>query len=112
MHPRHAAIFGIENLELNQHFRSDTSAHIVADTHQVQVAQNSSDNDLHSRTLDVSASLLADINRVIAPDTISNIIQSDSITWHDGILSLPTAQLKPEHKRALWALMSKTLDNL
>ncbi|MFY8328652.1 hypothetical protein [Pseudoalteromonas sp. ZZD1] len=112
MHPRYAAIFGIENLELNQHFRSDTAQHASADIHLEQSTEKKTVVESQNNTLELNAVLLADLNRAVAPHTINHVIQADAISWHNDTLSLPSAQLKPEHKRALWALMSKTRDNL
>ncbi|KTF15724.1 hypothetical protein [Pseudoalteromonas sp. H105] len=108
MHPRYAAIFGIENLALNQHFRPDKKDHVIADKPLLtSFAENKSKTDL----LDISATLHGDINKAIAPQTMTQIIQSQTITYHNGVLSLPHSQLNPKQKRALWALLSDTLDN-
>lgn len=112
MHPRYAAIFGIENLELNQYFRSETAQYDSADTHQEQSAEKSPVAESKSNILELNAVLLADLNRAVSPHTINHVIQAEAINWLNGTLSLPSAQLKSEHKRALWALMSDKLDNL
>ncbi len=112
MHPRYAAIFGIENLELNQHFRSDTAQYDSADIHLEPSAEKKPIIESQSHILELNAVLLADLNRAVAPHTINHVIQADAVSWHNDTLSLPSAQLKTEHKRALWALMSKTRDNL
>lgn len=102
MHPRYAAIFGIENLELNQHFRLQPVAEQRSDAPSAAPQVN----------IELSTTLLADLNRAIAPLKISQVVQSDKLAWHDGQLSLPTQQLNADNKRALWALMSTYLDNL
>ena len=102
MHPRYAAIFGIENLELNQHFRSDP-----------MVAQ-AGDHVITTQpiAIELNTQLFADLQRAIAPLQINQVVQSDNLAWHDGLLSVPSPQLSADNKRALWALMSKHLDNL
>ncbi|BDF93351.1 MULTISPECIES: hypothetical protein [Pseudoalteromonas] len=102
MHPRYAAIFGIENLELNTHFRSEP---VVED-----VCEPKAEAPLIP--VELSTQLLADLNRAITPLHISNVVKGDTLAWHDGQLSLPTQQLNADTKRALWALMSKHIDNL
>jgi len=108
MHPRHAAIFGIENLELNQHFRQATTEHSVVDEPPLE----SSINKSHTDILDINATLLADLNKAIAPQTLTQVIYGPTITWQSGVLSLPNSQLNSTQKRALWALMSDKIDNL
>ncbi|MFU2509848.1 hypothetical protein [Pseudoalteromonas sp. ASV78] len=102
MHPRYAAIFGIENLELNQHFRSDLIVEQVCE-------QSSTAQPL---TVALNTQLFADLKRAVAPLPIEQVVQSDSFAWHNGLLSVPSSQLTADNKRALWALMSKHLDNL
>ncbi|KPH95359.1 hypothetical protein AMS58_06435 [Pseudoalteromonas porphyrae] len=102
MHPRYAAIFGIENLELNQHFRPQSIVEQFPD--QTMTAPQV--------TLELNQKLLADLNRAIAPEQIKHVVQSDTLAWHEGQLSLPNQQLSADNKRALWALMSIHLDNL
>lgn len=102
MHPRYAAIFGIENLELNQHFRSDPIVEQVGD--QAVTAQ--------PVTIELNTQLFADLQRAVVPLQIKQIVQSDNLAWHNGLLSIPSSQLTADNKRALWALMSKYLDNL
>jgi len=109
MHPRYAAIFGIENLELNQHFRSDTTQYDSVDTHLEPSAEKKPIIESQSHILELNAVLLADLNRAVAPHTINHVLQAQSINWLNDTLSLPSAHLEPEHKRALWALMSKNI---
>lgn len=102
MHPRYAAIFGIENLELNQHFRTEPIVELASD--QAITAQ--------PVTIELNTQLFADLQRAIAPLQINKVVQSDNLAWHDGLLSVSSPQLSADNKRALWALMSTHLDNL
>lgn len=94
MHSRYASVFGIEKLELNQHFRpaqaelSATSSLILCDT------------------------LKDDIERAFAPVTINSIVKSPIIEFSEQQLGLPDSNLTCAQKRALWALMSEHLDTL
>ncbi|TMO95798.1 hypothetical protein CWC14_12145 [Pseudoalteromonas sp. S3260] len=94
MHSRYASVFGIEKLELNQHFRpaqaelSATSSLILSDT------------------------LKDDIERAFAPVTINSIVKSSTIEFSEQQLGLPDSNLTCAQKRALWALMSEHLDAL
>ena len=109
MHPRYAAIFGIESLVLNQHFRLDTKDNVIADK---PLLASNADNKSKADLLEISAALCADINKAIAPHVITQIIQSRTMTYHNGVLGLPHSQLNSKQKRALWALLSDTFDNL
>ena len=102
MHARYAAIFGIENLELNQHFRSDPIVAQAGD--HVITAQ--------PVTIELNTQLFADLQQAVAPLQIKQIVQNDNLAWHNGLLSVPSSQLTADNKRALWALMSTHLDNL
>ena len=94
MHSRYASVFGIEKLELNQHFRpapleqSANSSLILCDT------------------------LKDDIERAFAPVTINSIVKSPTIEFSEQQLGLPDSTLSSAQKRALWALMSEHLDTL
>lgn len=94
MHSRYASVFGIEKLELNQHFRPAQSEQSV----------NSS--------LILSDTLKDDIERAFAPLTINKIVKSSTIEFSEQQLSLPDSTLSSAQKRALWALMSEHLDTL
>ncbi|MEH6395094.1 hypothetical protein [Pseudoalteromonas sp.] len=102
MHPRYAAIFGIENLELNQHFRSDP------------IVEQAGDHVITAQpiAIELNTQLFADLKRAVAPLQIEQVVQSDHFAWHNGLLSVPSSQLTADNKRALWALMSTHLDNL
>ncbi|WP_413400693.1 hypothetical protein [Pseudoalteromonas sp. KJ71-7] len=94
MHSRYASVFGIEKLELNQHFRPAQS----------EQSANSS--------LILSDTLKDDIERAFAPVIIDKIIKSSIIEFSEQQLSLPDSSLSSTQKRALWALMSEHLDTL
>ncbi|ASM50923.1 hypothetical protein PESP_a3052 [Pseudoalteromonas espejiana DSM 9414] len=101
MHPRYAAIFGIENLELNQHFRpKNTHSTLATATHTQAVP------------LTVSSQLLNDIKLSAKPIVINNVLHGEQMHIDDDKLTLPTSQLSANDKRALWALMSTHLDKL
>ena len=101
MHPRYAAIFGIENLELNQHYRPKNTETTLA------VSQSTP-----AEPLALSKQLLSDI-RLSAPSlTINHVLKGADIQLTGDKLTLPTSQLSASDKRALWALMSTHLDKL
>ncbi|TMO74489.1 hypothetical protein CWC16_14475 [Pseudoalteromonas sp. S3776] len=101
MHPRYAAIFGIENLELNRHYRPKN---------------NDSSSDVSQSTaaepLTLSEPLLSDIRLSVPPLTINHVFKGAGIELTDDKLTLPSSQLSASDKRALWALMSTHLDKL
>ncbi|WP_372762709.1 hypothetical protein [Pseudoalteromonas sp.] len=101
MHSRYAAVFGIENLTLNQHYQALNSQ----STH--TVTENST-----PQTMLLTEQLFADIKRAIAPLTINTVVQSTALQLQGEQLALPNPQLSTADKRALWALMSEQLDKL
>ncbi|WP_076918347.1 hypothetical protein [Pseudoalteromonas sp. SK18] len=94
MHSRYASVFGIEKLELNQHFRPAPS----------EQSANSS--------LTLCDTLKDDIERAFAPVIINKIVKSSTIEFNEQQLGLPDSSLSSAQKRALWALMSEHLDTL
>tara|TARA_B110000211_G_scaffold79311_1_gene92987 strand:- start:2864 stop:3169 length:306 start_codon:yes stop_codon:yes gene_type:complete len=101
MHPRYAAIFGIENLELNQHYRPKNT--------------NSSSAPIQSteaEPLTLNKQLFTDIKLSVQPMVINSVLKGSEMQLTDDKLILPTQPLSANDKRALWALMSKHLDNL
>jgi hypothetical protein len=106
MHSRYAAVFGIENLQLNQHYLPKNSRpidnHIITPSSDIAVLA----------PISLSSQLLADIQRAIEPLTINSVIQSASLQLQEHQLGLVNEQLNTEDKRALWALMSEHLDKL
>ena len=101
MHPRYAAIFDIENLELNQHYCSQ--ANDQADT----LSQSTT-----ASSLTINEQLLADIKLSAGAIIINSVVQGSEMQLNDNKLTLPTPQLNASEKRALWALMSEHLDKL
>ncbi|MBB1451100.1 hypothetical protein H5159_08420 [Pseudoalteromonas sp. SG43-1] len=101
MHPRYAAIFDIENLELNQHYCSQ--ANDQADT----LSQSTI-----ARSLTLNEQLFADIKLSGGAIIINSVVQGSEMQLNDNQLTLPTPQLNASEKRALWALMSEHLDKL
>ena len=106
MHSRYAAVFGIENLQLNQQYRPKNNCPIKND------ATTSSLELATPAAITLSAQLLTDIQRAIDPLSINNVVQSDTLQLQNNQLGLVNKQLSSEDKRALWALMSKHLDTL
>ena len=101
MHPRYAAIFDIENLELNQHY----------------CPQANDKTDILSQStianfLMLNKQLFADIKLSAEPIIINSVVQGSEMQLNDNQLTLPTPQLNASEKRALWALMSEHLDKL
>ncbi|MBE0360002.1 MULTISPECIES: hypothetical protein [Pseudoalteromonas] len=116
MHSRYAAVFGIENLELNKHFKpadtfladSFSTDNLLTDSHAPDtVSQN---NVLEP--IELSSQLLADIKRAAVPIAINSVVQSAEVQLKGDQLVLTTPQLSTADKRALWALMSEHLDKL
>ncbi|MGO2011515.1 MAG: hypothetical protein ACTJH9_06510 [Pseudoalteromonas sp.] len=106
MHPRYSTIFGIENLELNQHFRVvEPDDHVSEHEQKERGAQT-------NPILELSPQLFQDLQRAFAPLEITKIIQSEQLAWQDGMLFLPQSSLSTADKRTLWQLMSNHLDNL
>ena len=101
MHPRYAAIFDIENLELNQHYCSQ--ANDQADT----LSQSTT-----ASSLTINEQLFADIKLSAGAIIINSVVQGSEMQLNDNKLTLPTPQLNASEKRALWALMSEHLDKL
>jgi hypothetical protein len=116
MHSRYAAVFGIENLELNKHFKpadtfladSFSTDNLLTDSHAPDTA--SQNNMLES--IELSSQLLADIKRAAVPIAINSVVQSAEVQLKGDQLVLTTPQLSTADKRALWALMSEHLDKL
>lgn len=99
MHPRYAAIFGIENLELNQHYRPNNT--------------NSTSAPIQStEPLTLNKQLFTDIKLSAQPMVINSVLKGSEMQLTDDKLTLPTEQLSANDKRTLWALMSKHLDKL
>ncbi|MBQ4797736.1 hypothetical protein J8L73_01045 [Pseudoalteromonas sp. MMG006] len=99
MHPRYAAIFGIENLELNQHYRPNNT--------------NATSAPIQStEPLTLNKQLFTDIKLSAQPMVINSVLKGSEMQLTDDKLTLPTEQLSANDKRALWALMSKHLDKL
>jgi hypothetical protein len=96
MHSRYAAVFGIENLELNQYFRPEDAS--------TQTCAN--------QPLTLNKQLLADIQRAATPIVINSVIHSAELQLQDEQLGLVNNPLSVDDKRALWALMSEQLDKL
>ncbi|MET6759433.1 hypothetical protein [Pseudoalteromonas sp. NCIMB_1079] len=101
MHPRYAAIFDIENLELNQHYCSQ--ANDQAGT----LSQSTT-----ASSLTINEQLFADIKLSAGAIIINSVVQGSEMQLNDNKLTLPTPQLNASEKRALWALMSEHLDKL
>lgn len=116
MHSRYAAVFGIENLELNKHFKpadtfladSFSTDNLLTDSHAPDTAPQN--NVLES--IELSSQLLADIKRAAVPIAINSVVQSAEVQLKGDQLVLTTPQLSTADKRALWALMSEHLDKL
>ncbi|MBH0014824.1 hypothetical protein [Pseudoalteromonas sp. NGC95] len=101
MHPRYAAIFDIENLELNQHYCP-----------QANDQANTLSQSTIASFLTLNEQLLADIKLSAEPIIINSVVQGCEMQLNDNKLTLPTPQLSASEKRALWALMSEYLDKL
>lgn len=101
MHPRYAAIFDIENLELNQHYCP-----------QANDQANTLSQSTIASSLTLNEQLLADIKLSAEPIIINSVVQGSEMQLNDNNLTLPTPQLNASEKRALWALMSEHLDKL
>ncbi|MDC3211587.1 hypothetical protein NQU47_03315 [Pseudoalteromonas distincta] len=97
MHPRYAAIFDIENLELNQYYCSQA---------------NTLSQSTTASSLTINEQLFADIKLSAKPIIINSVVQGSEMQLNDNQLTLPTPQLNASEKRALWALMSEHLDKL
>ncbi|MBQ4831993.1 hypothetical protein J8L70_01940 [Pseudoalteromonas sp. MMG010] len=96
MNSRYAAVFGIENLVLNQHFRSPTNDLPIDDV----------------KSLSVNKQLRDDIDRALHPMVITKWLQASEITLSEQQLTLPSEHLSSDDKRALWTVMSQYLDNI
>jgi hypothetical protein len=121
MHSRYAAVFGIENLELNKHFKpadkfpadSLSADNLLIDS--AAADSHASDTAPKSNVFEPIAlceQLLADIKRAAVPIAINSVVQSAEMQLNDDQLVLTTPQLSTADKRALWALMSEHLDKL
>ncbi|WP_282130700.1 hypothetical protein [Pseudoalteromonas aliena] len=121
MHSRYAAVFGIENLELNKHFKpadtfpadSFSTDNLLIDS--VAASSHAPDTAPHNNVLEsieLSSQLLADIKRAAVPIAINSVVQSAEMQLKGDQLVLTTPQLSTADKRALWALMSEYLDKL
>ena len=105
MHSRYAAVFGIENLELNTHFLPASSENPISNV----------ENELTPvllESLELSSSLLADIHRAAVPVAINSVVKGEHMQLTGDQLELPSSQLNATQKRALWALISEHLDKL
>ena len=105
MHSRYAAVFDIENLELNTHFRPVNT----------EPLRNNVEKELTPasfESLELSSQLLADINRAAVPVAINSVVKSKHMQLTGDQLELPSPQLNATDKRALWALISEHLDKL
>ncbi|WP_404338456.1 hypothetical protein [Pseudoalteromonas mariniglutinosa] len=99
MNPRYAAIFSLQSLKLNKHFRSTP----------VPVSEK---HDTAIEPLELPLQLHQDIERALAPLQIMHISLHSSISWQDGHLTLPCAHLNAGHKKRLWQLIGEQLDKL
>lgn len=106
MHSRYAAVFGIENLELNQHYQTVNNQTIN------NKATDTKADSVAPEPISLTSQLFADIKRAIAPITINSVIQGTELQLHGDQLVLTNSQLSTADKRALWALMSDHLDKL
>ncbi|MDQ2042125.1 hypothetical protein NRL14_00060 [Pseudoalteromonas sp. 20-92] len=121
MHSRYAAVFGIENLELNKHFKpadkfpadSPPADNLLIDS--VAASSHAPDTASKNNVLEpivLCEQLFADIKRAALPIAINSVVQSAEMQLNDDQLVLTKPQLSTADKRALWALMSEHLDKL
>ncbi|GAA60759.1 hypothetical protein P20652_2625 [Pseudoalteromonas sp. BSi20652] len=116
MHSRYAAVFGIENLELNEHFKpankiptySYPADNLLKDSH----ASDTTPQSNILEPIELSSQLFADIKRAAVPIAINSVVQDAKMQLKGDQLVLTTPQLSTADKRALWALMSEHLDKL
>jgi len=101
MHPRYAAIFDIENLELNQNYCP-----------KINDQANTLSQSTIASPLTLNEQLLADIKLSAEPIVIDSVVQGSEMQLNDNKLTLQTPQLNASDKRALWALMSEHFDKL
>lgn len=104
MHSRYAAVFGIENLQLNTHFAPTQKTLLDSEAVAAEVPPDIIE------PLDLSNQLLADIKRAAVPIAINEVVHGAQIQLNGEQLKLPKAQLSVADKRALWLLMSEHLD--
>ena len=105
MHSRYAAVFDIENLELNTHFRPANAEALTSNVEKELTPAS-------FESLELSSQLLADINRAAVPVAINSVVKSKHMQLTGDQLELPSPQLNATDKRALWALISEHLDKL
>ncbi len=100
MNPSYAAIFSVQSLELNQHYRTapDISGEQMANTQQ--------------ETLTLPLQFHQDLEKAFAPLVITQIVKAASISWQQGCLALPSEKLNSEQKKQLWSLIGEQLDKL
>lgn len=100
MNPSYAAIFSVQSLELNQHYRT------VPDV-QVEHAPMS-----EQTPLTLSLQFHHDLEKACAPLVITHVVKAPNISWQDGCLALPNEKLNSEQKKQLWSLIGEQLDKL
>ena len=100
MNPSYAAIFSVQSLELNQHYRTvpDVSSEKMSNTQQ--------------ETLTLPLQFHQDLEKAFAPLVITEIVKTTSISWQEGCLGLPSDKLNSKQKKQLWSLIGEQLDKL
>ncbi|KPZ73887.1 hypothetical protein AADY36_03800 [Pseudoalteromonas sp. D15MCD-2] len=100
MNPSYAAIFSVQSLELNQHYRTapDASGEQIPNTQQ--------------ETLTLPLQFHQDLEKAFAPLVITQIVKTANISWQEGCLGLPSDKLNGEQKKQLWSLIGEQLDKL
>ena len=100
MNPSYAAIFSVQSLELNQHYRTvpDVSSEEMSNTQQ--------------ETLTLPLQFHQDLEKAFAPLVITQIVKTANISWQEGCLGLPSDKLNGEQKKQLWSLIGEQLDKL
>ncbi len=100
MNPSYAAIFSVQSLELNQHYR------IAPDVSDEQTPNT------QQETLMLPLQFHQDLEKAFAPIVIMQIVKTTSISWQQGCLGLPSEKLDSEQKKQLWSLIGEQLDKL
>ena len=98
MRALHANVLGITPLKLNSHFAPETSES------ETTSADHSDMPSEQYELLTLPYQLHADL-LLLQPAGFAEIIKGDSVKLQNNVLTLPSVNLRVEHKRALWKLL-------
>ncbi|TLX46243.1 hypothetical protein C1E24_14550 [Pseudoalteromonas phenolica] len=98
MRALHADVLGITPLKLNSHFAPETSESEMTSADHSDMP--SEQHELLTLPYQLHADLL-----LLQPAGFAEIIKGDSVKLQNNVLTLPSVNLRVEHKRALWKLL-------